>query len=210
MRWVATATLLTACLSAAAQDDYAATAAKRAAAAVAAAGPLAADKAERARAAVAAHYGDLNAAHTARDKAVAVAGADKDAAAAARAKAEAAAKETHVRFVRDLAAALTPAQVEAVKDHMTYGVLPNTLKAYREMLPALTEPQATRVRELLLVGREEALTAGSSEAKHATFGRAKGRVNNYLSAQGYDLKKAGEEWAERRRAEAARKKGPAN
>ncbi|MBN9522596.1 DUF3826 domain-containing protein, partial [bacterium] len=190
-----------ACMTAAAQDDYAAVAAKRAAAAVAAAGPLDADTAERARAAVAAHYSALNAAHTERDKA-----ADKT---AAKAKADTAAKEIHARFVRDLSAALTPPQVEAVKDHMTYGVLPNTLKAYREMLPALTEPQAARVRELLLVGREEALTAGSSEAKHATFGRAKGRANNYLSAQGYDLKKAGEEWAARRAA-AAKKKSPGN
>ena len=193
--------VLAVALPAAARDDYAAVAAKRAAAAVAAAGPLDADKADRARTAVAAHYTALNAIHTERDKA-----ADT---AAARARADAAAKDVHARFVRDLTAALTPAQIEAVKDHMTYGVLPNTLKAYREMLPALTEPQAAHVREVLIGGREEALTAGSSEAKHATFGRAKGRVNNYLSVQGYDLKKAGEEWAARRRAEAA-KKGPGN
>lgn len=199
MRFVASVALLAGAVSAVAQDDYAATAAKRAAAAVAAAGPLDADKADRARAAVAAHYAALNAIHTERDKA-----ADK---AAAKTKADAAAKDIHAKFVRDVSAVLTPAQVEAVKDHMTYGVLPNTLKAYREMLPALTDPQFAHVRQLLLVGREEALTAGSSEAKHATFGRAKGRVNNYLSAQGYDLKKAGEEWAERRRAAAAKKDG---
>ncbi len=201
MRLVASIVLAAACLTAAAQDDYAAVAAKRAAAAVAAAEPLDADKAERARTAVAAHYSALNAAHTERDKATDTA--------AAKTKADEAAKEIRARFVRDLSAVLTPPQVEAVKDHMTYGVLPNTLKAYREMLPALTEPQAARVRELLLAGREEALTAGSSEAKHATFGRAKGRVNNFLSAQGYDLKKAGEEWAARRAA-AAKKKSPGN
>lgn len=200
MRLAASVILLAGAVYAVAQDDYAATAAKRAAAAVAAAGPLDAEKAARARAAVAAHYSALNAIHTERDKS-----ADK---AAARTKADAAAKDVHARFVRDVSAVLTPPQVEAVKDHMTYGVLPNTLKAYREMLPSLTEPQAARVRELLLAGREEALTAGSSEAKHATFGRAKGRVNNYLSAQGYDLKKAGEEWAARRAA--AANKGPGN
>lgn len=201
MRHLIGLVVLAVALPAVAQDDYAAVAAKRAAAAVAAAGPLDADKADRARAAVAAHYAALNAVHTERDTAT-----DK---AEARAKADAAAKEIHARFVRDLSAALTPPQVEAVKDHMTYGVLPNTLKAYREMLPALTEPQAARVRELLLVGREEALTAGSSESKHATFGRAKGRVNNYLSTQGYDLKKAGEEWAARRTA-VTKKKSPGN
>jgi hypothetical protein len=198
MRSVASGVLLVGAVYAVAKDDYAATAAKRAGAAVAAAGPLDADKADRARAAVAAHYSALNAIHTDRDKA-----ADK---AAAKAKADAAAKDVHARFVREVSAVLTPAQVEAVKDHLTYGVMPNTLKVYREMLPALSDSQVAHVRELLTAGREEALTAGSSEAKHATFGRAKGRVNNYLSGQGYDLKKAGEEWAERRRAAAAKKK----
>ena len=32
-------------------------------------------------------------------------------------------------------------------------------------------------------------------------GKYKGRVNNYLSAQGYDLKLASKEWAERRKGE---------
>ena len=43
--------------------------------------------------------------------------------------------------------------------------------------------------------------------KHAWFGKYKGRINNYLSAAGYDLKKEGEDWQKRRQAggEAAKK-----
>ena len=32
------------------------------------------------------------------------------------------------------------------------------------------------------------------------YGKYKGRINNYLSSEGYDLKKASKEWAERERA----------
>jgi hypothetical protein len=42
------------------------------------------------------------------------------------------------------------------------------------------------------------MDGGTSQEKHAWFGKYKGRINNYLSAQGYDMKKAGEEWQKRR------------
>jgi hypothetical protein len=41
------------------------------------------------------------------------------------------------------------------------------------------------------------MDAESSDKKHAVFGKYKGRINNYLSAEGYDLKKATEEWQQR-------------
>jgi hypothetical protein len=37
----------------------------------------------------------------------------------------------------------------------------------------------------------------SSEKKHWWFGKYKGRINNYLSAQGYDINKERKDWAER-------------
>ena len=51
---------------------------------------------------------------------------------------------------------------------------------------------------MLTQARDEAVSAGSAEEKTAIFDRFKGRVNNYLSTQGYDLKQAGRDWAERR------------
>jgi hypothetical protein len=66
---------------------------------------------------------------------------------------------------------------------------------YCEMLPALTDTQKTTIREMLLAGREEALVAGDASEKHEKFRIAKGKITNYLSAQGYDMKKASQEWA---------------
>jgi hypothetical protein len=41
------------------------------------------------------------------------------------------------------------------------------------------------------------MDAESSEKKHAWFGKYKGKINNYLSAEGYDMKKEGIAWKER-------------
>jgi hypothetical protein len=49
----------------------------------------------------------------------------------------------------------------------------------------------------LVEARELAMDEGSSEKKHAVFGKYKGRINNYLSAEGYDMKKEGEDWGKR-------------
>ena len=105
----------------------------------------------------------------------------------------------HTQYLAALAAKLTPAQVEKVKDGMTYGVLPITYKGYLDMLPDLTEEQKKQILTYLTEAREHAMDAGSSEEKHHWFGKYKGKINNYLSAAGYDMKKAGEEWEKRRR-----------
>jgi hypothetical protein len=83
---------------------------------------------------------------------------------------------------------------------MTYGVLPITYKGYLEMLPELTASQKDQIMKWLVEAREHAMDAESSDKKHAWFGKYKGRINNYLAAAGYDLKKAGEEWTRRRNA----------
>ena len=96
----------------------------------------------------------------------------------------------HRRFVARLAVELAPDQVGRVKDGLTYGVVPITYAAYRKLLPDLTDEQAREVLANLLEAREYAMDAGSSEEKHAWFGKYKGRINNYLSRAGYDLKAA--------------------
>lgn len=104
----------------------------------------------------------------------------------------------HKKYLSKLSRTITPNQVDQVKDGMTYGVLPITMKAYQEMLPDLTEAQKTQIMTWLTEAREHAMDAGSSKEKHAWFGKYKGRINNYLSAQGVDMKQAGKDWAERR------------
>lgn len=127
--------------------------------------------------------------------------------AAEKKKIEAVATESreklHKKYLSKLGRTLTPSQVDQVKDGMTYGVLPITMKAYQEMLPDLTEAQKTQMLTWLIEAREHAMDAGSSKEKHAWFGKYKGRINNYLSAQGVDMKQAGKDWAERRARAAA-------
>lgn len=99
----------------------------------------------------------------------------------------------HVQYLLKLAALLTPEQIDQVKDGMTYGVVQVTYNSYLDMLPDLTETQKTTIMAHLFEAREIAMDAGSSKEKHAWFGKYKGRINNYLSAQGYDLKMAGKQ-----------------
>jgi len=103
----------------------------------------------------------------------------------------------HASFLGALSDRLDAAGVEAVKDAMTYRVLPITYAAYQDMLPGLTEAQRVRIMDWLKEARELAMDEGSSNAKHAVFGKYKGRINNYLSAEGYDLKKETEAWQQR-------------
>jgi len=103
----------------------------------------------------------------------------------------------HRKYVSNLNKNLTSEQVIEVKDGMTYGVVPLTFGAYQEMLPNLTQEQKNQMYIWLVEAREHAMDAESSEKKHAWFGKYKGRINNYLSAAGIDMKKAGEEWQAR-------------
>jgi Protein of unknown function (DUF3826) len=105
----------------------------------------------------------------------------------------------HRAFVAQLAAELTPEEVDQVKDGMTYGVAPLTFRVYQEMLPDLTDEQKTQIHAWLIEAREYAMDAGSSEKKHWWFGKYKGRINNYLSAAGYDLKQAEKDLSEKQK-----------
>lgn len=106
-------------------------------------------------------------------------------------------KALHVIYLTKLSKDLDNNQIDKVKDGMTYNVYPITYAAYQDELPNLTEAQKAKINEWLLEARENAIDAESSEKKHVWFGKFKGRINNYLSAQGYDMKKAGEEWQKR-------------
>lgn len=115
---------------------------------------------------------------------------------------ETALNKLHKKYISKLSAQLTNEQVELVKNGMTYNVLPITYKAYQEEILTLTEDQKKQILIWLTEAREHAMDAESSDKKHAWFGKYKGRINNYLSAAGYDLKKEGIEWEKRRKAKA--------
>lgn len=103
----------------------------------------------------------------------------------------------HSEYISKLLMYLNPEQLDQVKDGMTYGVLQITYKGYCDMILGLNDEQKLQIKVWLTEAREHAMDAGSSDEKHAWFGKYKGRINNYLSAAGYDMKKEGEDWQKR-------------
>lgn len=163
------------------------------------------DASIRVRDIISQQYSDLNQIHEARNLklklAKEIAKDDKVKSEAdikqAEAEANVAMDKLHGEYLKKLSKELSASQVEMVKDGMTYSVLPITYKGYQEMLPNLTNEQKTQILAYLTEAREHAMDAESSEKKHAWFGKYKGRINNYLSAAGIDMKKAGLEWEKR-------------
>lgn len=103
----------------------------------------------------------------------------------------------HFELESDLSLYLDDAQIEAIKDGMTYGVLKVTYDAQCDMIPTLKDFEKKQILAWLKEAREYAMDAENSNKKHAAFGKYKGRINNYLSKQGYDLTKEREAWKKR-------------
>jgi len=98
--------------------------------------------------------------------------------------------QLHGKFLATLSAHLMSEQVDKVKDGLTYGVVDVTYNAYLKMYPNLKEEEKTKIHAWLVEAREIAMDAGTSNEKHAVFGKYKGRINNYLSKAGYNAKEA--------------------
>ncbi len=104
---------------------------------------------------------------------------------------------SHFGFIAELSLFIDDADIEKVKDVMTYNVVKVTYDAQCDMIPSLKEEEKKQILAWLKEAREYAIDAESSKKKHETFGKYKGRINNYLSKRGYDLQKEREAWAER-------------
>ena len=107
--------------------------------------------------------------------------------------------ELHKNYISRLSAKLSEDEVEKIKDGMTYNVLHVTYTAYLDEVQTLTQSQKEKIYNWLQEARELAMDEGSSEDKHKVFGKYKGRINNYLSTEGYDMKKEEKDWQERLR-----------
>ena len=127
-----------------------------------------------------AHYRALNAWHSENDATLKAAKSDTNAVAQIRATL----KALHEQFLSALAENLSPAQIETVKDKLTYGKVQFTFNGYVSQYPNLSEENKSEILRLLKEAREEAMDGGSSEEKTAVFQRYKGKINNYLSKQG--------------------------
>jgi len=115
----------------------------------------------------------------------------------AKAKADKDIEKLHKAYLKKLGSQLSEDKITEVKDGMTYGVLPITYAGYQDMLPNLTAEQKDYIYKALVEAREHAMDGGSSKEKHGWFGKYKGRINNYLSKQGYDLNKESADWHKR-------------
>jgi hypothetical protein len=103
-------------------------------------------------------------------------------------------KPLHEWFLSVLALDLTPEQVDAVKDQMTYNKVKVTFDAYCNIVPNLTEADKTKIKDLLTAAREEAMDGGSAGEKSAVFQKYKDQINGYLNANGHDVAKAYKDW----------------
>ena len=151
---------------------------------------------------VANRYFELNDIYEERDSLKAAAAkftgdAKKQAQAFAESQKDSKLYRSHFAFDADLSLFLNAAEIETVKDVMTYNVVKVTYDAQCDMIPTLKEEEKAQILAWLKEAREFAIDAESSRKKHEAFGKYKGRINNYLSKRGYDLTKEREEWAKR-------------
>lgn len=162
---------------------------------------------ERVQHIVAQQYFDLNDIDTRRDTEIKTLKSEnpgktilQDSIKAIRSRADGQTAALHTAYIAKLQSVLTPMQVDAVKDGMTYGVLKLTYNAYLQMLPDLTQEQKSQIMAWLVEAREHAMDGGTSKEKHAWFGKYKGRINNYLAKAGIDMKAAEKAWMEKNEA----------
>ncbi len=162
---------------------------------------------------IANRYFELNDIYAVRDaklkeiKESGITGTQKDdAIKAANAVKDAALYRSHFAFPAALSLYISDAQITAVKDGMTYGVVKVTYDAHLDMIPSLTDEEKAQIYAWLVEAREFAMDAENSNKKHETFGKFKGRINNYLAGRGYDLNKERQEWYKRIEERKAQKK----
>jgi len=136
--------------------------------------------------AIMAQYRSLRAWHDEDDAKLKAAKSDTNTVAQIRASL----KTLHAEFLSTLAEDLAPAQIETVKDKMTYGKVQFTFAGYVAQYPNLSETNKTEILRLLKEAREEAMDGGSAAEKTAVFQRFKGKINNYLSKQGLHPEKS--------------------
>jgi hypothetical protein len=106
----------------------------------------------------------------------------------------------HQRFIAELSQELTPAQLDAVKDRLTYGKVQFTYNAYCSIVPNLTDEEKTNIFNLLIQAREVAMEGGSAGEKSDLFQHYKDQINSYLLTEGIDVPKATQEWSKRQAA----------
>lgn len=103
----------------------------------------------------------------------------------------------HFAFPSNLGIYLNHEQILAIFDAMTYNKVKVTYDAYCDMIPSLTDEEKAQIYAWLCEARDLGIDAESSNKKHEVFNKYKGRINNYLSARGYNITEERKAWEER-------------
>ena len=101
-------------------------------------------------------------------------------------------KQRDLYFAK-LAGFLNKDQIELVKNEMTGNGLNKEYARFQQLLPDMKEDHKAEVYKHLVEARENALNVLTSRERNQWFIKYRGRANNYLSKQGYDLRKATED-----------------
>lgn len=116
---------------------------------------------------------------------------------AARAACDSKLYRSHFAFPANLGIWLSHEQIIAIFDAMTYNKVQVTYDAYCDMIPSLIDEEKAQMYAWLCEARDLAIDAESSNKKHEVFNKYKGRINNYLSARGYNITEERKAWEER-------------
>lgn len=144
---------------------------------------------------VAQQYIDLNKIHAIRDEKIK---ANQQQAEAIKGAADKEVAKLHTTYLEKLGKELNEAQIDELKNGMTYHTVPITYANYLLMIPYLSKEDQDKIWAFLIEGREHAMDGGTSKEKHAWFNKYKGKIANHLMTKGYNLKYEGAEWAKRR------------
>jgi len=102
-------------------------------------------------------------------------------------------------YIGKLSEFLDKEQQEIVKNEMTSNGLDKEYTKFQNLLPGLKEDHKQKVYEYLVEARDNAMNVLTNREKNQWFAKYRGRANNYLSSEGYDLRKATEELEKRQK-----------
>ncbi len=146
------------------------------------------ERAGKARAVVTRFYRDLNAAQEQRDQQLqGIAPGDLAQLHRAQFEADKRIQTVYGELIGGLAAIVDEKQIEALKDGMTFDMVPLSFATYQRLFPDMNARQKTQVYDWLVDAREIAIVAGSAETKLDVFRVNKMRMHAYLAAQGFDV-----------------------
>lgn len=143
---------------------------------------------------IALHYQNLNELHVKKNLAIKVAGVDTAKIRLINADVGQQLKQLQAGYLSDLGKELPPGKVDEIKDAMTNNKLTQEYEHFLSLLPRLKSDEKKKVYELLTEARDHAMMVLTNKEMNQWFAQFRNLANNYLNAQGYDLRKATEQW----------------